>query len=59
MAHYTMVSDKILKDMLSAKSKITDLKYLVDEYSNQLKQVGVLDKINEILYSRVYETDDE
>ena len=49
-----MVADSILKDMLSAKSKITDVCLLVDENAAQLKELGLLDDFSDILYSVRY-----
>lgn len=54
MSTYTYVSDVILADLLSAKSRVTDLKVYVDEHSKVLKDLNMLDDINAILYSAAY-----
>lgn len=54
MSNYTYVSDVILADMLSAKSKVTDLKRFMDDHALQLKDMGLLDEMAAILYGPVY-----
>ena len=54
MSNYTYVSDVILADMLSAKSKVTDMKMLVEANAALLKDVGLLDDMTAILYSVAY-----
>lgn len=54
MSSYTYVSDVILADMLSAKSKVTDMKMLVEANAALLKDVGLLDEMAAILYGAVY-----
>lgn len=55
---YAQISAQILCDLLDSKSKITDLKMLVDDYAPQLKEIRMLDKMVEILYSTRYHTTD-
>lgn len=51
---YTYVSDAILRDLISAKSKVTDMRLLVDANAALLKDVGLLDDMTAILYSVAY-----
>lgn len=41
-------------DLIDCKSKVEDMKMLIDEWSIQLKEIGLLDKMADILYSRRY-----
>lgn len=41
-------------DLIDCKSKVEDMKMLIDEWSVQLKEIGLLDKMADILYSRRY-----
>lgn len=54
MSSYTYVSDVILADMLSAKSKVTDMRLFVEANAALLKDVGLLDEMAAILYSTAY-----
>lgn len=54
MSNYTYVSDVILADMLSAKSKVTDMRLFVEANAALLKDVGLLDDMAAILYSVAY-----
>ncbi len=56
---YTQVSEPVLCDLLNSKSKVTDMKLLVDEYAKQLKEIDMLEKIVTILYSERYDTNDQ
>lgn len=57
MSNYTYVSDVILADMLSAKSKVTDMRLFVEANAALLKYVGLLDDMAAILYGPVYKED--
>ena len=52
--NYTYVSAPILRDLLSAKSKLTDLRAIVEANAALLKDIGLLDDIAAILYSTAY-----
>ena len=49
-----MVSDTILRDLMTAKSKITDIAIYMHEYGKQLAQVNALEPLREILQSQRY-----
>ena len=55
---YVQISAQVLCDMLDSKSKVTDLKMLVDEHAKQLKAVNLLEKMTDILYSTRYQASD-
>lgn len=54
MVNYTYVSDTILKDLVSAKSKVTDMRVFVNEHAELLRIAGLLDEITAILDGAVY-----
>ena len=56
-AHYTTISDNILRDLLSAKSKVTDLQIYVDSHQAQLARVHLLGPLRLILDSTRYDED--
>lgn len=57
--NYTYVSAPILRDLLSAKSKLTDLRAIVEANAALLKDIGLLDDIAAILYSTAYGKEEE
>lgn len=56
---YVQISEKVLCDLLDSKSKVTDMKTLVDEHATQLKEIKMLEKAVEILYSNRYDPEDQ
>ena len=56
---YVQISEAVLCDLLDSKSKIIDIKLLVDEYSLQLKEMRMLDRVNNILYSNRFNPQDQ
>lgn len=54
---YVTVSEVILRDMLSAKSKITDLQIYVDSHQEYLAKVRLLGPLRRILDSVRYDED--
>lgn len=51
------VSKNIMCDLLDCKSKVEDMKMLVDEWSVQLKDLGLLNRMTDILYANRYMND--
>ena len=59
MAHYTYVSDAILRDLVTAKSKLTDVRLFVDANAAALKDLGLLDDLSAILHGPRYTEEGE
>lgn len=55
---YVQISEGVLCDLLSSKSKVTDMTLLVDRYAIQLHQMGFLEDFRAILYSNPCRQDD-
>lgn len=51
---YVQVSENVLCDLLNCKSKVNDLKMLVDDWASQLKELNLLDEMTDILYAERY-----
>ena len=56
---YTQISTPIMCDLLDCKSKVEDMKLLVEEYALQLKALNMLDRLAEILYSVRYDPNNQ
>ena len=55
---YVQIAEPIFRDLIDAKSKVTDIKMLVDDYAIQLDRMGFLHDIRAILYGERYSTKD-
>lgn len=58
MNRYTTVSESVLRDLMTAKSKLTDVEMYVDQNQNYLAEVRVLGPLRRILDSRRYDEDE-
>lgn len=58
MNRYTTVSESVLRDLMTAKSKLTDVEMYVDQNQNYLAEVRVLGPLRRILDSIRYDEDE-
>ena len=55
---YTQISDVVLCDLLSSKSKMTDVRKLVHMHAKDLQKIGLLGAFAEIIFSTRYDKDE-